>query len=202
MQFPLRFPMSSPRLIRAAVVVCAVLAVACGDVTRQKATYASAISSYSVYTLTQSPAAQPNALNFLGGVTRASSSFAFDLAFDFDANGRVIVYPVRTLGGAPAGTLKRIGLQAVPGTFESIVEAPATGYDTLHAKTISVGSTLAVELRDASACFSYSILQSQLLYAKITVDSIIPATRLIYGKLVVDPNCGYRGLVPDSIPKN
>ena len=202
MRIPLRFPMSSLRRSRAAVVACAVLAVACGDITRQKATYASAATSYSVYTITQSPPALPNALNFLGGVTRASSSFAFDIAFDIDANGRVIVYPVRALGGAPAGTLKHVGLQAVSGTFESILEAPAAGYDTVSAKTISIGSTLAVELRDPTACFSYSILQSQLLYAKLTVDSIDAPSRHIWGKLVVDPNCGYRGLVPDSIPKN
>ena len=197
-----RHSMSSSRLARVAVVACAVLAVACGDITRQKATYASALAPFSLYTITQSPAAEPNALNFLGGVTRASSSFAFDLAFDIDATGRVIVYPVRVLGGAPAGPLKRVGLQVVPGGFEALREAPQTGYDTVSAKTVSVGTALAVELRDPTACFSYSILTSQLLYAKLVVDSVNTATRRIFGKIVVDPNCGYRGLVPDSIPTN
>jgi hypothetical protein len=36
----------------------------------------------------------------------------------------------------------------------------------------------------------------------MVIDSIIPATRRLYGRLVIDPNCGYRGLVPDSIPTN
>lgn len=194
--------MPSPRFVRAAVVACSVLAVACGDLTRQKATYASALASFQLYTLTQSPAAQPNALAFLGGVTRASSSFTFDVAFDFDATGRILVYPVRLLGGAPAGPLKRVGLQIVPGSFDALREAPETGYDTLNVKTINVGTTVAVELRDQTACFSYSVLTPQLLYAKFTIDSVTPATRKIYGKLVLDPNCGYRGLVPDSIPQN
>jgi hypothetical protein len=194
--------MSSSRLARVAVVASAVLAVACGDITRQKATYASSLAGFSVYTLTETPAAQPNALLFLGGVTRASSSFAFDVAFDFTPSGSVIVYPVRALGGAPAGTLKRVGLQLVPTSFDVLREAPATGYDTVNAKTVNVGSTIAVELRDATACFSYNLVSSQLLYGKMVIDSIIPATRRLYGRLVIDPNCGYRGLVPDSIPTN
>src|SRR3954467_7008811 len=184
--------MPSPRLARAAVVLAAVFAVACGDISRQKATYASALASFSVFTLTESPPAQPNALSFLGGVTRASSAFQFDVAFDLDASGRVIVYPVRALGGAPAGTLKRVGLQVVSGGFDALREAPETGYDTLNAKTITVGSAVAVQMIDNTACFSYSILQSQLLYAKFVVDSVNAGTRRLYGRIVIDPNCGYR----------
>jgi hypothetical protein len=194
--------MSSSRLVRVAVVACAVLAVACGDLTRQKATYASTFAAFSLYTITQSPAAEPNALNFLGGVTRASSAFAFDLAFDLTPSGAVIVYPVRALGGAPAGTLKLVGLQPVPVAFENLLEAPETGYDSVSAKTVNVGSTIAVQLRDPTACFSVNILSSQLLFGKIVIDSVFPDTRRLYGRLVIDPNCGYRGLVPDSIPTN
>jgi len=32
------------------------------------------------------------------------------------------------------------------------------------------------------------------------VDSVNAATRQIYARAVVDPNCGYRGLVADSVP--
>ncbi len=194
--------MSSPRLARAAVVACAVLAVACGDLTRQKATYTSVLASFSLFTLSSSPPAEPNALNFLGGVTRASSGFAFDVAFGLDPSGRIVVYPVRSLGGSPAGTLKRVGLQLVPGSFESLQAVPATGYDTLHAQTIGIGQTVAVELQDATACFSVSLLSSQLLYAKMVIDSVYPSTQQIFGRIVVDSNCGYRGVVPDSIPTN
>lgn len=194
--------MSSPRFVRIACVACAVLAVACGDITRQKATYTTAQSSFSVFTLTNTPLAEPNALNFLGGVTRASSSFSFDVAFDIDSSGKVIVYPVRLIAGAAAGTPKRIGLQIVPGGFDALREAPATGYDTANTQKLSIGSALAVELRDPANCFSYSLVSSQLLYAKLVVDSAFVATRRIYGRVVVDKNCGYRGLVPDSVPTN
>lgn len=191
------------RLTRVAAVAFAVLAVACGDPTRPKATYASALNSYTIYALTGSSAILPNALNFLGGPTRANAQFAFDVAFDLDASGRTLVYPVRTVGGALAGSLKRVGLQVVPGTFDAIQEVPATGYDTLTVRSITPGMVVAVELRDPQSCFStISLLSSQFIYAKFVVDSVNVPARRMHVRAVVDPNCGYRSVVPDSVPRN
>ena len=188
------------RLVRVAVVAFAVVAVACGDPTRPKATFANAPSSYALYALTGSPALVPNAFNFLGGATRADAAFLFDIAFDIDASGRAVVYPVRALAGALAGVQKRVGLQVVAGGYEALLEAPLTGYDTLTPKVLAPGGVLAVEIREPSACFSS--LFSQVLYGKLVVDSVKPATRRIYGRTVIDPNCGYRSVVPDSVPKS
>ena len=189
------------RSLRVAVVAFAVLAVACGDLTRPKATYANALSTFTIYALTSAPATAPTALNFLGGVTHANSSFLFDVAFDIDsATGRPIVYPVRSLAGNLIGTAKRVGLQMISGTFDQIRAVPSTGYDTLGIKTISPGTVLAVELRDATTCFSYTRLTSQFLYAKLVVDSVNTTTRKLYARTVVDVNCGYFSVVPDSVP--
>jgi hypothetical protein len=191
------------RLPRVAVVAFAVLAVACGDPTRPKATYANAMTSYTLYALTGTPAVASNALLFLGGSTRANGTFAFDVAFDLDSNGRTVIYPVRTLAGTLAGTFKRVGLQQVSGTFDALREVPATGYDTLGTKTLNPGTVLAVELRDPSACYSaISLVSSQFLYAKLVVDSVNTVARKIYLRTVIDPNCGYRSVVPDSVPTN
>ena len=190
------------RITRVAVVVLAVIAVACGDPTRAKATYANALQSYALYALTGAPPTAPNAISFLSGATRANASFTFDLAFDIDAAGKPVVYPVRSLAGAMAGVPKRVGLQVISGTFDAIREVPETGYDTVSSRTITPGSVLAVELRDPSACFSYSFLQSQLLYAKLVVDSVNVTTHRLYVRAVFDPNCGYRMVVPDSVPTN
>ena len=191
------------RLSRVAVVVFAVLAVACGDPTRAKATYANSLASYTLFALTGTPAVAPNALNFFGGSTRATASFTFDIALDIDATGKVVVYPVRALAGALAGTLKRVGLQTVSGAFDAVREVPATGYDTVSVRTITPGTVLAVELRDQSYCYSaISLVSSQLLYAKFVVDSVNQASRKLFTRVVVDPNCGYRMVVPDSVPTN
>lgn len=192
------------RRLRVALVALAVFGVACGDPTLAKATYASGQATTTLYALTGAPANVPTALSFLSGAAHASATFAFDVAVDLDAQNRVVVMPVRVLGGALAGTLKRVGLQVVPGAFASIEEVPTTGYDTLSVKTITPGTTLAVELQDPTACYSsynLAVLTSQLIYAKLVVDSIDVPTRRIYTRSVVDPNCGYRGVVPDSVPK-
>lgn len=182
------------------VVALAVVAIACGDPTKPNATFTNIFSSYALYAFTGAPVNAPTAISFLGGAARADASFAFDVAFDLDGAGRPIVYPVRAIASDLAGSVKRVGLQTVPGPFESVRQVPATGYDTLAAKTINVGDVLAVELLDGQNCrFS---LGGQSLYAKLTVDSVNTSSRRIYVRSVFDPNCGYRSVVPDSIPKN
>jgi hypothetical protein len=146
------------------------------------------------------------AINFLGGATRASSAFSFDVAFDLDASGRTLVYPVRIVGGALANLeraflgqaqLPRVGLQVVPGSFDALTEVPSTGYDTLSIQTLAPGAVMAVNVLDPSCAFS---LGGTTIAAKMTVDSVNTATRKIYLRTVVDPNCGYLSVVPDSIP--
>ena len=188
------------RLVRVGVVALAIVAVACGDITRPKATYPNVLSNYTIYALTSAPATAPTALNFLGGSTAANASFLFDVAFDIDASGRAVVYPVRTLASALAGTAKRVGLQPVSGTFEEVRMVPETGYDTVAVKTVNPGTVLAVEMRDPQVCFSYSLVSSQFIYAKLVVDSVNTTSRKLYIRTVVDANCGYFSVVPDSVP--
>jgi hypothetical protein len=190
------------RPTRVAFVALAILAVACGDPTKPKATYANAPSNYTLYAFTGAPVNAATAINFLGGPARADAGFAFDVAFDLDASGRAVVYPARALANDLAmltSSVKRVGLQPVTGTFEALRVTPETGYDTLTARTVRVGDVLAVEMLDFNTC-RYS-LGGQLLYAKLTVDSIDATSRKVYARTVVDPNCGYRSVVPDSIPE-
>lgn len=188
------------------VAALAVLAAGCGDLTKPKASTPNLAVSYTITPMTGAPVNVPTAINFLGGSARADSRFAFDVAFDFDAAGNVKVLPVRYVAGALGNAthqqltgvpLKRVGMQKVTGPFEAVTEAPATGYDTLAVQTISPGTVLAVELLDFANC--YTGFGGSTLYAKLTVDSI-DANRQIYARTVSDPNCGYRGLVADSIP--
>jgi hypothetical protein len=191
------------RPARGAIVAFALLGVACGDPTLAKATYASALAVTTVYALTGAQSYVPTAFTFLSGPTHATATFAFDVAFDLDANNRTVVMPVRVLGGALAGTLKRVGMQTIPGSFDSVQEVPLTGYDTLSVQTIVPGAVLAVELQDAVSCvasYNLNVLTSQLIYAKLVVDSVDASTRRIFTRSVVDPNCGYRGVMPDSVP--
>ena len=194
------------RWTRVVVVALAVFAVACGDLTKPKASTPNLAVSYTLSAFTGGPVNVPDAINFLGGSTRADSRFAFDVTLDLDQAGNVEVLPVRYVAGALGSAtyqqttgvpLKRIGMQKVAGPFEAVKEAPSTGYDTLAVQTIAPGAVLAVELLDFANC--YTGFGGSTLYAKLTVDSI-DANRRIYTRTVTDPNCGYRGLTPDSIP--
>lgn len=195
------------RSTRVLVVAFATLAVACGDLTRPKASTPNLATSYTVTAFTGAPVNVPTAISFLGGASRADSRFAFDVALDLDPSGAVTVLPVRTVGGSLGDAvhqqqsglpLKRVGLQKVTGPFEAVREAPATGYDTLGVQTVAPGAVLAVELLDFANC--YTGFGGSTIYAKLTVDSVNAASRQIYTRSVVDPNCGYRGLVADSVP--
>ena len=190
-------PIRPSRLV---VVALAIFAIACGDPTKPAATYTNAPSSYALYAFTGAPVNAATAISFLGGAARADANFAFDVALDIDANGKPVVYPVRTIASDLAGSVKRVGLQVVTGPFDAVREAPSTGYDTLTSQRINVGDVLAVELLDLTTCL-YS-LGGQTLYAKLTIDSVNTVSRRLYARTVVDPNCGYRSVVPDSIPTN
>jgi hypothetical protein len=193
--------MLKTRLLRVVVVALATVAVACGDPTRPKATIINLGLSYSVYGLSGAPPATPNAMNLFVGPSRADASFSFDVALDLDPSGKILVYPVRAIAGPLAGLVPtRVGLQTVSGSFESVLVAPDRGYDTLSVRTITPGTTVVAELVDlVSGICIYSLNGSQQ-YAKFVVDSVIPATRKFYVRSVGDANCGYKSLVPDSLP--
>lgn len=197
-------PTRPPRVV---VLALAVIALACGDLTKPKASTPSLPTTVTLAAVTGAPVNWPTALNFLGGPTRADARFNFDVAFDLDADGNVVVIPVRAIAGALGDAvysqgsglaLKRVGLQHVSGSFESVRQAPETGYDTLGVQTIAPGSVLVVELLDFANCFTG--FGGSTLFGKLVVDSVNTTTRRLYTRSVIDPNCGYRGLVADTIP--
>lgn len=189
------------RLLRVVVVALATAAVACGDPTVPKATIVNLQLDYSVYALTGAPPASANAMNLFVGPARADASFDFDVALDIDPLGRIAVYPVRAVAGPLAGLVPtRVGLQKATGSFESVRAAPDRGYDTLNVQTITPGTTMVAELVDLVQGLCLYSLNGRQTYAKFVVDSVIPSTRKFYVRSVGNANCGYRSLVPDSIP--
>jgi hypothetical protein len=190
--------MLQTRSSRLLAAVLALAAIAC-DGPRTKAIYPNIARTYALFALSGAPVSAPTAISVLGGSTIADANFGFDLAFDMDAAGATRLYPVRSLAGGLAGVPKRIGLQLVPGSFESLREAPTTGYDTLGFKTVVPGSVVAIEILDIQTCL-YSLNGSNI-YAKLVVDSIRVPERRIFGRTVSDANCGFREVMPDTIPE-
>ncbi len=195
-------PTRLPRVAVVAVVALATLAVACGDLTRPKASTPNLELDYSVYALTGTPVGVTNAINFFAGPARVDAAFGFDIALDLDSAGQIKVYPVRAVAGTLAGTIPtRVGLQTVPGTFESVRAAPNSGvYDTIKVQTISPRQVVTAEIFQQTSLACVYSLQGSAQYAKFVVDSVDPTTRKLFVRHVIDGNCGFRSLVADSIP--
>jgi hypothetical protein len=188
------------RSSRLALPGLALFAMACTG-TGSQATLPTIGYPFSLYALSGAPANAPTAILFQGGVASANAGFGFDVAVDIDNAGTTRLYPVRALAGGLAGVQKRVGLQLVSGTtFEGLTVAPATGYDTVAAKIVVPGSVVAVETLEAGSTCLYS-LNGSTLYSKLVVDSIKVPERRVYGRAVVDRNCGFHGLVQDSLPR-
>jgi hypothetical protein len=196
----LMLPTRLPRVALVAIVALATLAIACGDLTRPKASTPNLELEYSVYALTGTQVGVTNAINFFAGPARVDAGFGFDVALDLDSAGNVIVYPVRAIAGPLAGpTANRVGLQTVAGSFESVRTAPDRGYDTLRVDTIPIRKVVAAELIQQSLACVYS-LNGSAMYAKLVVDSVDLSKRRLFVRHVIDGNCGFKSLVPDSIP--
>jgi hypothetical protein len=194
-------PTRLTRVAVVAVVALATIAVACGDLPRPQATTPNLELDYSVYALTGAPVGVTNAINFFAGPARVDAAFGFDVALDLDPTGKILVYPVRALAGPLAGTIPtRVGLQTVAGTFESVVRAPDAGYDTITVKTITPGTVVTAELLQQTSLACVNALQGSALYAKFVVDSVDLPGRRLFIRHVIDSNCGFKSLQPDSIP--
>jgi hypothetical protein len=176
-----------------------VVLTACGDPLGSNLNTATFADTLVVYSLSGTPPAYPTAFSSISRfVTRADASFSFDIVFDMDTTGRTLIYPLKLVGGGYAGT-RAVGLQKLTGTFDALVQAPSTGYQTDSVVVLAKGEALVMAVTSGS-CSIYN--PSQTLYTKLVVDSANTVSRQIYFRYVQDPNCGYRSLTPGVVPKN
>ncbi len=122
--------------------------------------------------------------------TRPDAAASFDIAFDIDADGRLLVLPVNKVVTPLSGN-RRIGIVRSSEIYNTIVEAPRDGwvYDSILA--VNVGQTFIVRVQTQFCSTS----QDSEVYAKYLVDSVIPAERRIRLSGRVNPNCGFRSFL-------
>ncbi len=204
---------SSPlRLIRAraiavtATLVGAALFASCNDPLALKASIAVRTDTLSAFAMTGTPATYPAAFDAANSsVVRIGTDIGFDIAFDFapSPNGAVQLVPARQVsasantGGIIVTSSRRVGLQKVSGTFESITKAPNKNYTYDSLMVVNTGVPVVMEL-SSSGC-QYSL--SSTIYAKIVIDSVNTGTRRLFFRSTVDPNCGFRSFQP-GVPKS
>lgn len=188
------------RYSAAAVAALAGLALAtgCKDISVLQASLPVATDTLVAYGLTGTPPSLPSALSVIFRSTvRVDGSGAFDVAFDFDSLGRVIVSPVRLLvnqlSGAPA-----VGIQTLFTTpFDNINSAPGGYYRPDTAIVVQPGQPFVLLTNRTTGSDACVYDPSPTIYAKVVIDSVQPTTtRAIYLRMVSDPNCGYKSFAP------
>lgn len=185
--------------LRALLIAAGAIAAlaACGDPTALEARLNNIEGEFSVHALNGS---HPNTTNAVRvrtvGLARATASFDFDIAFDLTDTGTVKLITARALATEIVPTNNRVGLRDSPGlTFEQVTVDPPRDlfiYDSVL--VVPVGRVVLIDVFDIS-CASESILGLNIK-AKLRIDSIVPAERRIHMRMVSNPNCGFRDLVP------
>ena len=176
-------------------------AVACSsDPYAPKASYPVNAGAIRVLALNQTP---PEAESGVGLFSRSTAvpdfSEQFDFALDIDAGGNVVIIPRSKV--VRCSSICQLGMRLVrPDSvkFEELYDAPKSGYVYDSVTTLPIGTTVVFVTKEVLC--RPSNLSTYDLYAKMIVDSVHLAERAIYARVVSDPNCGFRGLVPDVVP--
>jgi hypothetical protein len=186
----------------AAATFAAAAMLACRDPNAPQARFENYADTLGLYALNGAPRGAPTAIHLITGVSGSAAvvtdaSFTFDVAVDINEEGRPVLYPVRAIA-APFVATHRVGIRRTDRPFDSITEAPTDNYAYDSLAVLAVGEVVLLESADPQAtsnCFG-----GGLIYAKMVVDSIRPATRRLFVRVTADPNCGFKSLVVPGVP--
>jgi len=180
------------RLAVLATLCVVVVLNACGDPTNLQASSFNSVDTLYVFALSGTPPTYPSGVSIVGrSAVRVDGFAGFDVAFDINASGKAVIYPVKLVVTSPGGS-RPVGLQKAAGSFETVLEAPSTGYETDSSLVLGPGETVVIQSAHNGTNDVCQYALSPYLFAKIAVDSVNLASRTIYLQLGLDPNCGFR----------
>ncbi len=187
---------SARRALLAAALLVAAGAAACEDPFAVHASSENFDESFELWALSGTPVAYPSAVLVpQGSAVRLDAAGSFDLAFDIDPDGRLKVYPVNSVV-APVGGSRVVEFQRITGPYNTVVEAPRTGWTQDSVLVVNPGSAFLVKVNTAFCLYDVR----QYVYAKFYVDSVLTADRRIKLAARINPNCGYRSLL-EGVPE-
>lgn len=176
--------------VGAALALGAALA-ACDDPFQLTASRPNIDESFEVWAITGSPASYPAGILVpQAAAVPLDAAGTFDLAFDIDADGRLMVYPTSAIVSPLTGA-RLVEFQRITGSFTGTAEAPRTGWTADSVLLVNPGQGFLVKVRTLFCQFDFR----QEVYAKFFVDSVIPAERRIKLGARINPNCGFRSLL-------
>jgi hypothetical protein len=177
----------------------AVVAVACQDLASPQAYATTVADTLKASALNGTPFGARSALNVaIPDVYAPDGSLNYDIVFDINDAGKAVLIPVSKIGLCQR--VCQVGLQVVgDSSFDQLTKARTKGYGYDTTLTINTGVPVLIVAKSASCATD---LYSNDLYAKLIVDSVRTSDRVVFFRIVTDPNCGFRGLVPGETPKN
>lgn len=166
-----------------------VAASGCGDPFGQKAQFANAVDTLTLFALRGTSIRSHSAYDMYRlSTSRTDTTSGYDFAFDIDSTGEALIYPAGALGLS-----RDAGLQLMDRTFDAVHSAPETGFSTDTAIVVAKDNVFVARSRVSSL---YCVYVAVPRYGKFQVLNIDPTARSITLQALVDLNCGYRGLEP------
>ena len=177
-----------PPICCAAVAAAAAVAACGDDFTLPPAGAANRLDTVSVYALTGTAVGVPSGYQLeFRRVVRTDQTSLFDFAFDITPAGDPVFLPTGPLGLGEAS-----GLQVAPAPFDSVTIAPTSGYVYNAPAAADSGAELLVQSRVTTCSYG----GSASYYAKLRVLTVDMVERRADFEILVNTNCGYRGLEP------
>lgn len=181
----------------------AAAALACGDpIGLGRAQIPNAVDTISLYAVSGTAVSRPSAYRILNstsgfavpGPVRTDQTSDFDFVFDIDTAGRALLLPTAAVHlGRASGT------QLLVADFDSVKIAPDRNYNLDSALVLEQG-TLAVVHSRSTTCPSGIGAAYYAKFLVITIDTTA-AERRVDLQILVDQNCGYRGLATGLPPR-
>ena len=182
-------------MAHAAALLAAVTSVwACDDPLKIRADQTNVNQFFTVNAISGTPTNAPVALNLTSkSITRLDGGFDFDIAFDLNAQGKIVILPLG-LVGTPLGGAHLVGLLRMAGAFDSLTAAPKDGYVFDSTFVVAPGAVLAIQSQVGVCAGSFT----PYIFAKLVIDSVRASTRTLYGRTLINLNCGFRSLAPGT----
>lgn len=184
-------PFMNPHIKALGIVAGASFIVACGEPDSLRAFLPTAADAYTIFALSGTPAEYPSGINtYVRQAVRVDGNANFDIAFDIDAEGNAVIYPVQRVVSSLGGD-RKVGVQKVAGTFEGVTIAPTGVYPDSAVVAVN-GDVVVVEAGRNGAGDACQFDFSPFIYTKLVIDEIRVPTRSIIVRTVLNPNCGFR----------
>jgi hypothetical protein len=181
------------RVLELAAAAALLATAACDDpFALGPATRTNTVDTLELYAVNGTPLTQPSAF-ILATKTRYRLGldllpYNFDFLYRIDAAEGPELVPFGAVA-ASTGVSGRAGYLTTGSAFDAITIAEQTGYVTDEPIALSVGRVLYLRSGLPNGCFLLIPY-----YAKLEVLAIDPQARSVRFKILVNNNCGYRGL--------